>query len=301
MKKTLIFFVSLLLVLFLCSCNEVDSSTSSSLLTTETTDDSSDETTNSCLATNFIYDDEALTYHLVFADEFDRDNGTPSTNKWKYQIGAGGWGNDELQYYTDGRNSIIQDGKLVITAKKEEMGSASYTSSRMNSVQSFLYGKFEIKAKLPSGSGTWPAIWMMPESSVYGDWPNSGEIDIMEHVGTDPNRIHFSVHTERYYFKKNTQKTMVTTIPAVSDSFHIYQLEWLPDQLRFSVDDIVYFVYRPTDYVSCPTSSEWPFNKRFYLILNIAMGGWGGTPYEGFSEETMEIDYVRVYQADNLF
>jgi len=123
----------------------------------------------------------------------------------------------------------------------------------------------------------------------------------MEHVGTDMNRVHFSIHTERYYFKIGTQKTYVTTIPNVSTEFHNYQLEWLPDKLIFSVDDHVYFTYDPTNYVACPTYKEWPYNKSFYLILNLAIGGWGGTPYSGFEEEDLVIDYVRIYQADNLF
>ncbi|MGD9909221.1 MAG: family 16 glycosylhydrolase [Candidatus Izemoplasmatales bacterium] len=302
MKKTMILGVFILLSVMFVACDEVVTTTSSSLSESTTTTLSEVTTeTDSCKATNMSYDYNSLNYNLVFADEFDKETGTPSINKWRYQTGDGGWGNNELQYYTDGNNSIIENYEMVITARKEDMGDSHYTSSRMNSIKSFLYGKFEIKAKLPAGSGTWPAIWMMPSASMYGGWPNSGEIDIMEHVGTDMNKIHFSVHTEKYYFKINTQKTFVATIPNVSTTYHVYGLEWLPDKLIFSVDGTQYFTYTPTDYVACPTSAEWPFDRPFYLILNIALGGWGGTPYTGFEEESMYIDYVRVYQADNLF
>lgn len=295
-KKWVVFSLSCILYFALSACSGVISST-----TATTGVDTEVTTTSSCKASNmsYLYDD--LDYQLVFYDEFDKETGTLSTLKWKYQTGDGGWGNNELQYYTDGANSLINQGKLLITARLEAMGDSLYTSARINSVRSFLYGKFEISAKLPQGSGTWPALWLMPERSVYGGWPNSGEIDIMEHVGTDMNRIHFSVHTERYYFKNGTQKTFVTTIPSVASEYHTYGLEWLPDQLIFSVDDVVYFTYDPKDYVSCPDSSEWPFDKSFYLIMNVAIGGWGGTPYSGFESESMSIDYVRVYQATNLF
>jgi len=238
---------------------------------------------------------------MVFYDEFENASGIPSILKWKYQVGDGGWGNDELQYYTDGQNSTVEDGSLIISARKESMGDSLYTSSRMNTVRTFLYGKFVVRAILPQASGTWPAIWMMPDKSVYGSWPNSGEIDIMEHIGVDMNKVHFSIHTEKYYFKINTQKTYISVIPNVSTEYHVYGIEWLPDKIMFTVDGILKWTYKPTNYVSCPSSEEWPFDKPSYLILNVALGGWGGTLYEGFNEEQMVVDYVRVYQANNLF
>ncbi len=302
-KICVIFFLAILNFAFI-ACDEVVQTTSSSLETiTDTTilETISTTTSESCKTFNASYDYESLNYQLVFYDEFDKESGTPSILKWKYQVGDGGWGNNELQYYTDGLNARIENYNLIITARKEEMGDSAYTSARMNSVRSFTYGKFEVKAMLPEGSGTWPAIWLMPQASVYGSWPLSGEIDMMEHVGTDQNKVHFSVHTERYYFKINTQKTFVTTISSVSEMYHVYSIEWLPDKIIFSVDEHVYFTYNPNDYVSCPTSAEWPFDRPFYLIMNIAIGGWGGTPYDGFVEEEMLIDYVRVYQATNLF
>jgi len=306
MKKLLIFSTLLLSSILVLACDQASTtslttSATTTSVTTTTTETTTTTTSSLCKASYHDYDEETLDYQLVFYDEFDKESGTPSILKWKYQVGDGGWGNDELQYYTDGANASIINYNLVISARKEAMGSSEYTSARMNSVRSFQYGKIEVKAILPQGSGTWPAIWMMPQSSVYGSWPNSGEIDIMEHVGTDMNRIHFSIHTEKYYFKIGTQKTYVTTIQSVAEMYHVYAIEWLPDKIKFMVDDHVYFTYDPNVYASCPTSEEWPFDKPFYLILNIAIGGWGGTPYEGFEEETMTIDYVRVYQATNLF
>ncbi|MBU0997478.1 MAG: glycoside hydrolase family 16 protein [Firmicutes bacterium] len=307
-RKLLISGLVTIISLTVLSCDQsvtttttLTSLTTLSETTTTTTETSTTTTLTTCSASYSDYDYESLNYELVFFDEFDKETGTPNLIKWKYQTGDGGWGNDELQYYTDSGNATILNGNLVIAAKKESKGDSLYTSARMNSGRSFLYGKFLVRAMLPQGSGTWPAIWMMPNSSVYGNWPSSGEIDIMEHVGTDMNRVHFSIHTERYYFKIGTQKTAITTIPNVSTEFHDYQVEWLPDKLIFSVDGQVYFTYDPTNYVSCPTYKEWPYDKSFYLILNLAIGGWGGTPYAGFVQEELVIDYVRIYQADNLF
>ena len=272
----------------------------SSLTSALTTASEITTTTSSCKAVHYAYDEASLTYELVWSDEFAKETGVPSIIKWKYQTGGGGWGNNELQYYTDGANSVIQSDHLIIEARKETFGEEAYTSSRMNTGMSFLYGKFEIRAKLPQGAGTWPAIWMMPQSSSYGAWPKSGEIDIMEHVGTDMGRVHFSIHTEKYYHKIGTQKTFVTTVSAVASTYHVYTLEWLPDKLKFFVDDVLKWTYDPTDFVACPSSQEWPFDRPFYLILNVAIGGWGGTPYAGFVSESMSIDYVRIYQADEL-
>src|SRR5690606_15151789 len=132
----------------------------------------------------------------VWSDEFNK-NGKPDPAKWSYQTGGNGWGNNELQYYTEGDNVNVEDGKLVITARKEAKGSNQYTSTRLVSKNKgdFLYGRIEVKAKIPKGVGSWPAIWMMPTTSTYGGWPTSGEIDIMEHVGYDQDMIHQSVHT----------------------------------------------------------------------------------------------------------
>lgn len=321
MKRLLILFLTIMTI-FLHACmtdsatqtTETEPTTTSSALsvssttpsttTTTSTTTLQTTTTNLCKATNYEYDLNQLVYDLVWFDEFNSATATqPSIIKWRYQTGGGGWGNNELQYYTDPSlnsnhtNARVGDGHLYITAKRETIGTNEFTSARMNSNVNWLYGKIEVRALLPSGAGTWPAIWMMPKDSAYGNWPNSGEIDIMEHVGTSLNRVHFSIHSERYNHKIGTQKTFVTTIPNVSSEFHLYQVEWLPDQIRFSVDNVLYYTYRPTDFVACPTSKEWPFDRPFHLILNVAMGGWGGTPSASFTEASMIIDYVRVYQS----
>lgn len=253
-------------------------------------------------AKGYEYDYSSLTYNLVWSDEFDVD-GKPDTTKWNYQTGGGGWGNNELQTYTKGDNADVKDGVLTITLRKEENG--KITSTRMNTSGKgdWTYGKFEIRAKLPSGKGTWPAIWMMPTASSYGGWPRSGEIDIMEHVGYHQNYVSSSVHTMSYYHKIGTQKTKETRKDGVSEEFHTYTLEWLPDKIITYVDDVKLFTFNPTQYKTNPTKDEWPFDKNFHLILNIAWGGdWGGAMGvdESALPTTMEVDYVRVYQSPEI-
>ena len=255
-------------------------------------------------AKGYEYDYDALTYELVWSDEFDYE-GRPDDTKWDYDTGASGWGNNELQYYTRGDNAEVHDGILTITARKEQKEGAEYTSTRLVSrgKGDWLYGKFEIRAKLPKGKGTWPAIWMLPTDWKYGGWPTSGEIDIMEHVGYDQDTIHYSIHTESYYHKIGTQKTATKHYDKVSDEFHVYSIEWLPDKILFFTDGEKTFTYEPLKYKSTPTYKEWPFDKRFHLLLNIAVGGdWGAA--QGFDEsiwpQTMEIDYVRVYQSPEI-
>lgn len=233
----------------------------------------------------------------VWADEFDY-NGLPDNTKWGYDIGGGGWGNNELQYYTNsGSNASVADGKLTITARKEVKENRNYTSARLvtRGKGDFLYGRFEIKAKLPAGKGTWPAIWMLPTDWAYGDWPKSGEIDIMEHVGYDQDVIHISTHTEAYYFKINTQKTSKKKIENASTEYHLYRVDWTPYAIRGYIDNqlIFEFTNEGTGY------KVWPFDKKFHLLLNIAVGGdWGGA--QGMDDSiypvSMDVDYVRVYK-----
>lgn len=233
----------------------------------------------------------------VWQDEFNY-SGLPDSTKWGYDIGGRGWGNNELQYYTNSiNNASVGNGVLTISAKKETMGNRDYTSARVISKGKgdFLYGRFEIRAKLPRGRGTWPAIWMLPTDWEYGDWPKSGEIDIMEHVGFDTNRIHISVHTEAYYFKINTHKTSTKVIERAMDQFHLYRVDWTPYAIRGYIDDML--IYQFTN--EGKGYKVWPFDKRFHLLLNIAIGGdWGGK--HGVDDTifptNMEIDYVRVYK-----
>ena len=236
----------------------------------------------------------------MWSDEFDYE-GAPDPEKWGYDLGGNGWGNGELQYYTDRReNSNVANGILTITALREDYGSNSYTSARLvtKSKGDWKYGKVEVMARVPSGRGTWSAIWMLPTDWEYGGWPESGEIDIMEHVGYDPTRIFGTVHTEAYNHSTGTQKGSNRIVSTAETEFHLYSIEWFQDRIEFFIDDIKYFTFTNEN----KTYEEWPFDKRFHLLLNIAIGGsWGGA--QGVDNTifptSMEIDYVRVYQHYN--
>ncbi|HOK60005.1 MAG: family 16 glycosylhydrolase [Tenuifilum sp.] len=235
---------------------------------------------------------------LVWNDEFNY-TGLPATDKWGYDVGGGGWGNNELQYYTNARteNARVENGNLVIEARKEQYEGSEYTSARLVTRYKgdWLYGRVETYAKLPSGTGTWPAIWMLPTNWVYGSWPKSGEIDIMEYVGYDPGVVHGSIHTEAYNHVLGTQKTATISVPDAETAFHLYALEWTPEKIDIYVDNNKYFTFdnEHKDY------KTWPFDQVFHLILNIAVGGnWGGA--QGVDPniwpQKMYVDYVRVYQ-----
>ena len=232
----------------------------------------------------------------VWQDDFNTGV-APDATKWTFETGGSGWGNNELQYYTSGANSTVNGGNLNIVAKREPLLGRDYTSSRMitKGKGDWLYGRFEIKAKLPKGRGTWPAIWMLSSDNAYGNWPGSGEIDIMEHVGYDLNNVHFSIHTSAYNHTRGTQKSTNKIIPDATDAFHIYRVDWTPYAVRGYIDGISYF-----EFINNNTGfTAWPFNKPFHLILNTAVGGdWGGV--QGIDNTvfpaTMQVDYVRVYK-----
>jgi beta-glucanase (GH16 family) len=232
---------------------------------------------------------------VAWSDEFDT-NGAPDPTKWTYDVGGSGWGNNELEYYTNTtNNAVIKDGILTITAKKESMGGMNYTSSRMVSKNGsdMLYGRIEVKAKIPAGRGTWPAIWMLPNDYAYGAWPNSGEIDIMEHVGYDPNNVHFSVHNQLY--NAGNSKTSTLNIPTAFSEFHVYRADWTPTAVKGYYDDKLIFTYANDG----KGSSGWPYDKPFHLLLNLAIGGnWGGI--QGVDDTifpvAMQVDYVRFYK-----
>jgi beta-glucanase (GH16 family) len=240
---------------------------------------------------------------LVWSDEFDY-TGTPDTTKWNYDLGDGcpnvcGGGNNEAEYYTkDSKNVRVENGLLIIEAHKDSLGGKAYTSTRMVSKGKgdWLYGRIEVKAKLPKGKGTWPAIWMLSTDWKYGGWPASGEIDIMEHVGYDPGVVHGTIHTESYNHIKGTQKEGKMTVEDAMDTFHVYAIDWSETKIDFYIDDNLYHTVTrdPKD-----DFKGWPFDQRFHLILNLAVGGnWGGK--EGIDDsiwpQRMEVDYVRVYQ-----
>lgn len=241
-------------------------------------------------------------FTLVWNDEFNTD-GLPSVANWGYDTGGGGWGNQELQRYTNGipENVEQSEGTLKIKAILLQRGDTKeYLSTRMvtRGKAAWQFGRIEVRAKLPSGVGTWPAIWMLPTDNVYGGWPNSGEIDIMEHVGFDANVVHGTVHTGAFNGAQGTQRGGQTTIPTALDAFHVYSIDWNADRILFSVDEQIYFRFNN----SGKGSDEWPFDQRFHLIMNIAVGGtWGGqrgVDDSGFPA-VMEVDYVRVYQKSD--
>lgn len=235
---------------------------------------------------------------LVWYDEFSTP-GLPDSTKWNYDIGGSGWGNNELQYYTnDLKNARVEDDLLIIEAHYDSLGNNAFTSARMVTKHKgdWLYGRMEVKAKLPRGKGTWPAIWMLSTDWKYGGWPISGEIDIMEHVGYDPGVIHGTLHSDKYNHIKQTQQEGKITIADAQDAFHVYAVEWSENKIDFFVDDQHYHTVtrNPDD-----NEKGWPFDQRFHLILNIAVGGnWGGKEGIDYSiwPQRLEVDWVRVYQ-----
>ena len=224
-----------------------------------------------------------------WSDEFNTD-GAPNSSKWGYDLGAGGWGNNESQYYTNrSDNVIVSNGSLKIIAKKEAYLGSNYTSARLltKGKFSFKYGKVEIRAKLPGGGGTWPALWMLGDNISSVGWPFCGEIDIMEYAGNRVNKITAALH----YPGRSGGNPVVgsTTITNAETEFHVYSVDWREGQIKMYVDgDLM---------LSFNNSSNVPFNHNFFLIFNCAMGGsYGGAIDPNFSSSTFEIDYVRVYK-----
>ncbi len=235
--------------------------------------------------------DVFVTSAVFWSDEFNY-TGSPDGNKWTYDIGTGsnGWGNAEQQYYTDRTdNAFVSNGTLKITAKAENFGGKSYTSARMLTKGKFVmqYGKVEVRAKLPVGGGTWPAIWMLGNNIDQVGWPACGEIDIMEHLGNQVNKIYHTLHYPGHSGGNATG--MNHMISNATSEFHVYTMEWTAASIQFSVDGGLKYTF--------PNNSSIPYNHNFFLILNVAMGGnFGGTIAPGFSSSAMEIDYVRVYK-----
>ncbi len=227
--------------------------------------------------------------NLVWSDEFNTD-GAPDASKWGYDIGAGGWGNGEAQYYTnDTDNVTVQGGNLKITLKAENFSGSNYTSARLKSENKFefTYGKVEVRAKLPAGGGTWPAIWMLGQNYATNSWPACGEIDIMEHKGNEQNKIYGTLHYPGNSGGNGNSNS--TTIANASTQFHLYKTIWSPSSVKLYVDDVLFH--------TVANNGTLPFNADFFLILNVAMGGtFGGAIDPSFLQSSMEIDYVRVYQ-----
>ncbi len=232
---------------------------------------------------------------LVFSDEFDRP-GAPDPAKWGYETGY--IRNGEKQYYTTRSENVrVEGGHLVIEGRKEAYQGYAYTSASVNTEGRFelLYGRVEVRAKLPTGNGSWPAIWMLGTNRREAGWPACGEIDIMEHVGFDPLRIHGTVHTAAYNHVKGTQKGATVNVADPWSQFHVYAMEWHADRIEMFVDGQRYFTFRNEG----TGSQAWPFDKPHYLLVNFAIGGsWGGQKGIDDSRYPQQylIDYVRVYE-----
>ncbi len=238
-------------------------------------------------------------YKMVWADEFDKD-GVPDATKWVHETGRNkeGWYNNEKQYYSSPRleNARVHDGILTITARKEarsdqpDWGGQQYSSSRLVTLgkKDWTYGFFEIRAKLPCGKGTWPAIWMLGSQGI---WPAGGELDIMEWVGSNPTRAFSTVHTTAG--SGGNGKGAATEVQDACTSFHNYQMQWTAQQISFAIDGKVHFTYNNTG----AGSAAWPFDAPQFMILNLAIGGdLGGAVEDTIFPVQMDVDYVRIYQ-----
>lgn len=249
-------------------------------------------------------------WKLVWSDEFDY-TGLPDPKRWTNEVGF--IRNRESQYYTTGRkeNARVENGKLIIEARKERFENAKYspdaprrgpqfaeyTSASLTTegLGEWKYGRIEVRAKLPQGLGVWPAIWMLGTNKDKVGWPKCGEIDIMEFVGFEPNVIHANIHTGKYNHVRKTGKGSRLTVEKPFDSFHTYAVEWRADRMDFFVDDKKYFTYEKEPGAE---ADAWPFDQPFYLILNFAVGGaWGAQKGidESIFPQKYEIDYVRVF------
>lgn len=249
----------------------------------------------SCLL--FSYPAQTFSQKLIWSDEFESE-GLPDPSKWSYDVGDHGWGNNELQNYSreDLKNARVENGVLIIEAHADNSLPKGYSSARLVSKEkaAWKYAYIEVRAKLPEGLGTWPAIWMLPEENNYGGWPRSGEIDIMEHVGYDPGKVHGTVHTEAFNHSIGTQQGAQLQVDDFQSEFHVFAIDWREDEIDFFIDGENYFTFQNTG----NGPKEWPFDQPFHMILNIAIGGnWGGAKGvdPNIWPQRMEVDYVRVF------
>ena len=255
-------------------------------------------------ATQITTPPPAPSYQLVWSDEFNGvDGSAPDATKWAIQAGGNGWGNNELEYYTPRNQNVqISGGNLVITAVKEDYTGPDqvtrhYTSARIQTKALFSqqYGRFEARIKIPKGQGMWPAFWMLGNNIDAAGWPACGEIDIMENIGKEPSLVHGTLHAPNYPAAGYTAAYMLPS-GAFSDDFHIFAVEWEPQQIRFYVDRNLYATDTPA---TSPAPSSWPFDSQpFFILLNLAVGGdWPGNPDSTTQfPQQMLVDYVRVYQ-----
>jgi beta-glucanase (GH16 family) len=239
-------------------------------------------------------------WRLVWQDEFDGPAGaTPDPSRWSLDVGGNGWGNQELQQYTDRPDNAALDGRgfLVITARREVMAGRAYTSARITSRGKFAraYGRFEARLKLPAGRGLWPAFWLLGADINTVSWPACGEIDVVESRGAQPWRVSAAAHAPGYSGGSALTGAYETPDRArFSDDFHLYAVEWDPDQLRFFVDGILYHTVRST---RLPAGAPWPYQHPFFVLLNLAVGGAFGGPPDDTTPfpQALIADHIRVY------
>ena len=249
----------------------------------------------------------AQNWTLVWADEFDAD--TLNTDKWSYMIGDGteyglpsGWGNEELQYYRE-ENVTVSDGNLHITAKKESFGGKGYTSGRIRSIEKgdWTYCRVEFQAKMPKGQGLWAAVWMLPTDETYGGWAASGELDIMEYLGHETQIVHGTLHFGGTWPNNQYKGAPYETSGWGFDrEFHNFAMEWEEGEIRWYVDGILYQTQGQGDWNTSGAPFPAPFDQRFHLLINLAVGGnWPGSPDGStvFPQE-LSLDYIRVYQDE---
>jgi beta-glucanase (GH16 family) len=249
--------------------------------------------------------DDKSAWRLVWSDEFNGpDASRPDPAKWKFEVGGNGWGNHELEYYTNRpENSFIRDGNLVIQAAKENFTgphhvTRDYTSARITTQGLFeqAYGRFEARIKIPRGRGLWPAFWLLGNDIGTIGWPASGEIDIMENIGKEPSMVHGSLHGPGYSGDRDyTSEYKLPGGVHFADDFHVFAVEWEPKSVRFFVDQELYATFTPA---RLPAGMKWVFDHPFFIILNVAVGGdWPGPPDATTTfPQTMQVDYVRVYK-----
>jgi beta-glucanase (GH16 family) len=241
-------------------------------------------------------------WHLVWSDEFNGPPGAPpDPSKWAYDLGGGGWGNRELEVYTDSRGNSLQDGRgnLVIQALAPSPG--RFTSARLKTQGKFSteYGRVEARIKIPYGQGIWPAFWMLAVNLTSADWPACGEIDIMENIGREPSIVHGTVHGPGYSGAHGIGGPFALTSGRFADDYHVYAIEWVPQRIDFLVDGTRYYSVTPA---SLPPGAKWVYNQPFILILNVAVGGaWPGDPdASSVFPQRMLVDYVRVYRRQPM-
>jgi beta-glucanase (GH16 family) len=239
-------------------------------------------------------------YTLAWSDEF---NGTElAADAWGFETGDGcpglcGWGNNELQYYTPPPNNLFfQDGKMIIEAKAESFGGKNYTSTRLKTQgkKAFKFGRIDIRAILPKGRGVWPAFWLLPQDNVFGGWPRSGEIDLMEYIGSETNRVLGTVHYGPGPGSIYSSKNYILPAGTFNDQFHVFSLEWKQDEIKWFVDDNLYATFTKAD----AGANNYPFNEKFFFLINMAVGGNLPGPPDASTvfPQFLIVDYIRIYQ-----